>query len=88
MGDLFNILESIGRGEIDEWGKDQVGNIWEGIGLSKHIPNHFSKVALQAKEEIYKVKARALTETSAINTEFQSTIALVNNIYQGQRRPV
>ena len=33
-----------------------------------------------------KVKAKALTETSVRNAEFQSTIALVKKIDQGQRR--
>ena len=35
-----------------------------------------------------KVKGRALTETSAIKAEIQSTFALVNKMDQGQRRPI
>ena len=46
------------------------------------------EVALQAKEDTEKVKVIALTETSAIKDEVQSTIALVKNIDQGQRRPI
>ena len=35
-----------------------------------------------------KVKSRALADTAAINAEFQSVIALVKKIDQGQRRPI
>ena len=35
-----------------------------------------------------KVKSRALTETTTIKAEVQSTIALVNKIVQGQIWPI
>ena len=43
---------------------------------------------LQAKEEIDKVKSRALTETDTIKAEVESTIDLVKNIDQDYRRPI
>ena len=45
-------------------------------------------LALQAKEEMDKVKSRALTETDAINTELQYTVAFVRRTDKGQRRPI
>ena len=35
MGNVLNIQPSIGRGGIYEGGKNQVGTIWEVIGLAK-----------------------------------------------------
>ena len=68
--------------------KYQVGIIWEGIHIAKHIVKQGSKVALQAKEDMDKVKSRALIETTARKAEAQSAIALVKKIYQGQIRPI
>ena len=86
MGYVLNLQASIGRGGIDKGGKDQVGTIWEGIHLAKHIDKQRSKVSLQAKEYMDKVKARSLKEISTIKAKIHSTIALVKNLDQGQRR--
>ena len=51
MGDVFNPQASTGRIGRDEGGKYQVGNIWEGSHLAKHIAKQDSKLAVQAKEE-------------------------------------
>ena len=56
MGYVLNLRASIVR-----VGEDQVEAIWEGIRLDNHIAKQGSKVVLQAKEEMEKVKARALT---------------------------
>ena len=86
MGDLLDLQTSIGRGGIYEEGKDQAGTIQERIILAKYIANQVLEVALQAKEDTEKVKVVALTETSAIKDEVQSTIDLVKKIDQDQRR--
>ena len=83
MGDMLNLQASIGRGGRDEGGKDKVGNIWEGIHLSKHIARKGLTLSIQSKEDMDKVKAISLTETSAIKLEIQSTIILVKKINQG-----
>ena len=88
MGDVLDLQASIGRSGKDERGKYKVVTIWEGIRLAKHITKQGSKVVLQAKEDMDKVKDKALTETSVRNAEFQSTIALVKKIDQGQRRMI
>ena len=50
MGYVFNLQASIGEGWGDAGGEGQVGTIWEGILLAKHIVKQGSKVALQAKD--------------------------------------
>ena len=88
MGDVLNLQASIGIISRDEGGKYQVGTIWEGIRLSKHIIRQVLTISLQAKEEMDKVNARALKETATIKDKLQSTIALVKNKDQGQRRRI
>ena len=78
MGDVLYLQGSIGGVRRYAGGKYQV----------KHIAKQASKVELQAKEKMGKVNSRSLTETASIKEEVQSTIALVKNIYQGQRRPI
>ena len=80
MVDVLNIQASIGRGGRDEGDKDQVGTIWEGIRLTKHIAKQGSKLSLKAKEVMDKLKSISLTETAAIKAEVQSTISLVKKI--------
>ena len=65
-----------------------MGKIWEGICLAKHIANQVSKVALQAKEDMDKVKYRPLGKTAEIKAEDQFAIALVKKIDQGQRQSI
>ena len=86
MGYALNLQASIGRGGRDEGGEYEVGNIWEGIHLSKHIARKGLTLSIQSKEEMDKVKAISLTEIAAINSKLQYTIALVNNIDKGQRQ--
>ena len=88
MGDVSNIQALIGRGGRIEGVEDQVGTIWEGIHLEKHISRQGSMLELQTKEEIDKVKARALKETALIKGELQYTIVLVKKMDQGQRWPI
>ena len=61
MGDKLNLHDSIGREGRDEGGKDQVQTILEGIRLAKHISKQGSKLAVQAKEEMDKVKSLPLS---------------------------
>ena len=82
----MNLQAPIGRLGRYEGDKDQVGTIWEEIRLAKHIAKQGLEVALQAKEDMDKIKARALTETAAVKVEFQSTIALVKRMDKVQRR--
>ena len=88
MGDVSNIQALIGRGGRIEGVEDQVGTIWEGIHLEKHISRQGSALELQTKEEIDKVKSRALKEKALIKGELQSTIAFVKNMDQGQRQNI
>ena len=69
MGDTLNFQDSNGREGRDEGGEDQVQTILEGIRLAEHISKQVSKLAVQAKEEMDKVKSRALKETSAIKSK-------------------
>ena len=50
MGDALDLQASIWRLGRGEGGEDQVGTIWEGICLAKHIANQVSEVALQEKD--------------------------------------
>ena len=56
--------------------------------IEKNITKKGLALELQAKQEIDKVKAKSLKKTIAIKAELQYTIDLVNNMYQGQRRPI
>ena len=88
IGKVLNIQASIGRRDRDKEGKYQVGTIWEGICLAKHIDRQGLTLSLQAKEDMDKVKARAFTETAAIKSKLQYKIDLVKKIDQGQRWPI
>ena len=69
MGDKLNFQDSNGREGRDEGGEDQLQTFLEVICLAKHISKQGSKLAVQAKEEMNKVKSRALKETSAIKSK-------------------
>ena len=60
MGDVLDLHASIGKGGRDAGFGDQVGIIWKRISLAKHISKQVSKVELQEKEEMEKVKTRDL----------------------------
>ena len=49
MGDVLNLQSSIGRGVRGKGVEDQVGTIWEGILLAKHIAIQGSTLALKVK---------------------------------------
>ena len=66
MGDVLYFQGSIGGRRIDAGVEGQVGTIWEGVRLAKHIAKQASKVALQAKGEMGKVNSGALKETASI----------------------
>ena len=88
MGAVLDLQASIGRSGKDERGKYKVVTIWEGIRLAKHITKQGSKVVLQAKEDMDKVKSRPLGKTAEVKAEVQSAIALVKKIDQGQRQSI
>ena len=56
--------------------------------IEKNITRKALELELQAKQEIDKVKAKALKKTTLIKSELQYTIDLVNNMYQVQIRPI
>ena len=88
MGDVLNLQVKIGRGWKDEGFEDKFGTICEGIHMENHIIRQGSTLMLQANDGIDKVKAIDLNKTEVIKAEIQTTIELVNNMYQGQRRPI
>ena len=88
IGDILNLQATIGRGERDEKIEDSVGIICEGIRMEKHITIQNSLLYIQAKEGMYKINYRDLSETAVIKAELQSTMDMVKKIDQYQRRPM
>ena len=66
MSSVINLQYTIGKGDRDCDGEEQVGTIWEGIRLYKHLSKQVFSWSRQAKEVVDKIKERDLTETDFI----------------------
>ena len=86
IGYVLNLQATIGRGRRDEEIENQVGTIWEGIRMAKHINKQGAYLALQAKGGMDKIKSRTLSEAAVINDDLQSTIAVVKKINHDKKR--
>ena len=81
-GDVLKLQAKIGRGERYEEIEDQVGTIWEGIIMEKHIYIQGTSLDIHAKELIGRIKSGSILETSIIKVDLQTTIAMVKKIYK------
>ena len=73
-GNIMNLQNKIGIDwrvkEID----DHVETIWERIIMTKNIVKQVTSNDLQSKEGMEKINSRALSETSFIKADIQTTI--------------
>ena len=86
MGDILNLQATIGRDGIDEKIKDSVGIICEDARITNHIAIQRALLDLQDSEGMDKIKYRHISEFVVIKAELQTTIDMVKNINQDQRR--
>ena len=87
-GDVLKLQAKIGRDERSEEIEDQVGTIWEGIIMEKHISIQGTSLDIHAKERIGKIKSGCISETSIIKVDLQTTISMVKKIYKDKIRPM
>ena len=88
MVDILNLQALIGRGGRYEKKEDSFGIKCESIKMGNHIAIQSDLLDIKAKEGMEKIKYRDLSETVVIKAELQTTMDMVNNIDQYQRRPM
>ena len=80
MGDVLKKKVTIGRARRYEVREDQVGTVWQGVIMAKHISRQGTSLTLQAKEGMDKMNYRALSETVYIKSYLQTDMEKVGRI--------